>query len=58
MPFKGKGKARADDAVGIDSILSALEKWASEKKGEEPLVVAVVGVTNVRVQIPSLRAFY
>ncbi|KIK65687.1 hypothetical protein GYMLUDRAFT_56349 [Collybiopsis luxurians FD-317 M1] len=45
---KGKGKAKdpVDDALGADAILKCLNKWASEKKGDEPFTVAVVGVTN------------
>ncbi|KAH9950048.1 hypothetical protein B0H21DRAFT_21208 [Amylocystis lapponica] len=43
---KGKGKERADDAWGIDSILACLHAWAQEQEGDAPLVVAVVGVTN------------
>ncbi|KJA16108.1 hypothetical protein HYPSUDRAFT_47760 [Hypholoma sublateritium FD-334 SS-4] len=47
---RGKGKAPkppTSDAVGADSVLSCLSHWAKEKKGTEPLAVAVVGVTNV-----------
>ncbi|KAF8966516.1 hypothetical protein BDZ97DRAFT_1808256 [Flammula alnicola] len=47
---KGKGKAPKiplDDAVGADSIIACLAHWAKEKKGDQPLTVAVVGVTNV-----------
>ncbi|KAF4616168.1 hypothetical protein D9613_011422 [Agrocybe pediades] len=46
---KGKGKAKipVNDAVGTESILAALSHYAKEKKGDEPLVVAVVGVVNV-----------
>ncbi|KAF9474929.1 hypothetical protein BDN70DRAFT_884317 [Pholiota conissans] len=47
---KGKGKAPkipTSDAMGADSILTCLSHWAKEKKGDEPLAVAVVGVTNV-----------
>ncbi|KAL1732837.1 hypothetical protein EV714DRAFT_282387 [Schizophyllum commune] len=43
---KGKGKAPSNDAIGAGPILEQLQKWASEKKGDEPLTVAVVGVTN------------
>ncbi|OBZ71764.1 Guanine nucleotide-binding protein-like NSN1 [Grifola frondosa] len=43
---KGKGKERADDAWGVDSVLSCLRLWAEEKKDDKPLVVAVVGLTN------------
>lgn len=48
---KGKGKAKlpTDDAVGANAVLSRLGQWAKEKKGGEPLTVAVVGVTNVRL---------
>ncbi|GJE84787.1 nuclear GTP-binding protein [Phanerochaete sordida] len=45
-PAKGKGKERADDALGASSVIAALEKFASEKSADEPLVVAVVGSTN------------
>ena len=46
-PAKGKGKERADDALGASTVIAALKKFASEKTSDEPLVVAVVGVTNV-----------
>ncbi|KAI0699854.1 P-loop containing nucleoside triphosphate hydrolase protein [Cytidiella melzeri] len=46
VPSKGKGKARADDAVGVDSIISLLGQSAEEKSGDKPLAVAVVGLTN------------
>jgi len=48
---KGKGKAKIpiDDALGAESVLSCLSQWAKEKKGEEALTVAVVGVANVRL---------
>lgn len=47
---KGKGKAKdlVDDALGADTILKCLGKWAEEKKDGSPFAVAVVGVTNVR----------
>ena len=54
VPVKGKGKERADDALGLDSVLSILEKWAGEKTGDEPLAVAVVGLTNVRPLLNAL----
>ncbi|KAF7301581.1 hypothetical protein MIND_00723600 [Mycena indigotica] len=46
---KGKGKAKASysDALGADAILDILGAWAEAKKGDTPLCVAVVGVTNV-----------
>ena len=44
---KGKTKAIADDALGVDSILECLGEWAKSKTGDEPLTVAVLGVTNV-----------
>ncbi|EED77903.1 predicted protein [Postia placenta Mad-698-R] len=44
---KGKGRECADDAWGCDSVLACLRRWAQEKEGEAPLVVAVVGVANV-----------
>lgn len=45
--MKGKGKERADDALGVDAILVCLRQWSQAKSNDEPLVVAVVGVTNV-----------
>ncbi|KAL1744619.1 hypothetical protein HDZ31DRAFT_82542 [Schizophyllum fasciatum] len=44
---KGKGKAPANDAIGAGPILLQLQSWAAEKKGDAPLTVAVVGMTNV-----------
>ncbi|EIW62162.1 P-loop containing nucleoside triphosphate hydrolase protein [Trametes versicolor FP-101664 SS1] len=44
---KGKAKERVDDAWGLDATLAVLQQWANEKKGDSPLTVAVVGVTNV-----------
>lgn len=41
---KGKEKERADDALGVSSILSCLSEWSHS---DQPLVVAVTGVTNV-----------
>ena len=46
---KAKAKEPEDDAVGVDSVLACLGKWAQAKKGDGPLSVAVVGVTNVRI---------
>ncbi|KAI0346977.1 hypothetical protein BDW22DRAFT_1480687 [Trametopsis cervina] len=46
VPSKEKGKARADDALGLDSVLTLLGQWAQEKAGEKPLTVAIVGGTN------------
>ncbi|TFY66015.1 hypothetical protein EVG20_g5076 [Dentipellis fragilis] len=43
---KGKQKAPANDAWGIDSVTALLSKWADEKAGSDPLTVAVVGLTN------------
>ncbi|KIP09819.1 hypothetical protein PHLGIDRAFT_11671 [Phlebiopsis gigantea 11061_1 CR5-6] len=43
---KGKGKERADDAMGASSVIAALERWAVEKTSGEPLLAAVVGFTN------------
>lgn len=56
---KGKGKAskpKADDAVGAEAVRACLSNWAKEKKSGEPLVVAIVGVTNVRSPI-TFRLF-
>ena len=50
VPSKGKGKARADDALGLDTVIAALEKFTGEQ--ESPLVIAVTGVTNVRMHFP------
>ncbi|KAJ7229052.1 hypothetical protein GGX14DRAFT_416477, partial [Mycena pura] len=46
---KGKAKAKAprDDALGSDAVLQLLGEWAEQKKGDDPLCVAVVGITNV-----------
>ncbi len=44
---KGKGKLPADDAIGVDALLKALLPWTKDK-GDEPLIVAVAGFTNVR----------
>ncbi|KAI0079950.1 hypothetical protein K474DRAFT_1658485 [Panus rudis PR-1116 ss-1] len=41
---KGKGKKRADDALGLQAVSEKLEALAKEK--DSPLVVAVVGWTN------------
>jgi len=49
---KAKAKIPTDDAVGRDSVLACLAQWAKEKKGSEPLAVAVVGVTNVSIIDP------
>lgn len=46
---KGKAKESAVDALGVDAVLEVLGKWANEKQGDEPLTVAVAGVTNVRL---------
>ncbi|GLB33406.1 putative GNL3L/Grn1 putative GTPase [Lyophyllum shimeji] len=44
---KGKEKPRADDGLGVDSILACLGEWAKAKKEDQPLAVAVVGIANV-----------
>ncbi|KDR74391.1 hypothetical protein GALMADRAFT_250307 [Galerina marginata CBS 339.88] len=44
---KGKSKVPVDDALGADSLLACFAHLAREKKGDEPLAVAVIGVTNV-----------
>lgn len=48
---KGKGKAKIskDDALGAESVLKCLSHWAKEKEGDGALIVAVVGVANVRL---------
>jgi nuclear GTP-binding protein len=52
---KGKGKAKApsDNALGADSVLECLGKWAEQQTGDKPLCVAVVGFTNVRLPFAS-----
>ncbi|KAF8816517.1 P-loop containing nucleoside triphosphate hydrolase protein [Phlegmacium glaucopus] len=47
VKVKAKAKLPIDDALGAQSVLDCLSQWAKEKKGEEPLIVAVVGVANV-----------
>ncbi len=49
LSTKDKGKERADNALGLDPVLSLLGEWAQEKTSDEPLLVAVIGVTNVRL---------
>ncbi|TEB29419.1 hypothetical protein FA13DRAFT_1734606 [Coprinellus micaceus] len=44
---KGKSKAPIDDSLGGDSLLAYLASLGKDKKGDEPLTVAVTGVTNV-----------
>lgn len=43
---KGKAKAPVDDGMGTDALLEFLGKLASGRDGQEPLVVAVVGLAN------------
>ena len=45
---KGKEKKPSDDAWGLDAVYTLLGRWAHEKAGDDPLRVAVVGLTNVR----------
>lgn len=45
-PSKGKGKARADDALGLDALLSLLGQWSQSHSTDKPFTVAVVGFTN------------
>ena len=44
---KGRERERADDAWGLDSLTTLLQQWATEKKGNGPLTLVVVGITNV-----------
>ncbi|KAI0723530.1 hypothetical protein C8Q76DRAFT_723215 [Earliella scabrosa] len=44
---KGKERERADDAWGLDAASALFRSLAEQKQGDEPLAVAVVGVTNV-----------
>jgi nuclear GTP-binding protein len=44
----GKAKEPADDALGSTAITTHLGNLAAEKPEGAPLVVAVIGVTNVR----------
>ncbi|EIN10256.1 hypothetical protein PUNSTDRAFT_99645 [Punctularia strigosozonata HHB-11173 SS5] len=41
-----KTSERADDAVGVDGVLSQFEDWSKDETGDEPFTVAVLGVTN------------
>ncbi|KAF7971036.1 hypothetical protein HWV62_22155 [Athelia sp. TMB] len=43
---KPKAKASTTDAPSAGSILDQFASWAQEKAGEEPLTVAIVGLTN------------
>lgn len=48
---KGKGKAPPrNDALGSEAILEQLASWAAEKEGDS-LMVAVTGLTNVRIPL-------
>lgn len=52
---KGKGKApkpKTNDATGAEAVRSWIAHWAKQKKGDEPLAVAIIGVTNVRFSVP------
>jgi len=44
---KGKANEYLDDALGVDSVLECLGRWAQGKDEKDPLVVAVVGLVNV-----------
>lgn len=55
---KGKAKISNDDALGAESVLNCLSRWAKEKEGEEPLNVAVVGVANVRLLADFFRLLF
>lgn len=46
---KGKAKVSSDNALGAESLLNCLSQWAKEKEGDETLIVAVVGMANVRL---------
>ena len=43
---RGKAKTPVNDAVGADSILSCLSKWAKQIGHDEPLTIAIPGVVN------------
>ncbi|TFY73577.1 hypothetical protein EWM64_g10435 [Hericium alpestre] len=43
---KGKQKAPTNDAWGVEAVRAMLKGWAQEKTGDEPLTLAVVGLTN------------
>ena len=45
---KGKEKIPVDNALGAQPLLNCLSQWAKEKEGKDALIVAVVGVANVR----------
>lgn len=51
VKVKGKGKAKIpnNDGLGVDSVLACLGEWAQSKKGDEPLSVSILGLTNVRI---------
>ena len=51
---KGKEKASLVDALGASSIRTYLSELARDKDGDEPLVVAVVGLTNVSIDISQI----
>lgn len=55
---KGKAKARhlPSDAQGSQSVIKFLTHWAKEKTNNksEPLAVAVVGLTNVRLSLYAI----
>ena len=57
--FKPKSDVhyRPDDALGRDAIVECLNMWEAQKVGTDPLVVAVVGVVNVRLSA-LLRILY
>jgi len=44
---KGKAKVSADDGLGVDSVVAYLSEAARAKNDDKPLVVAVLGLTNV-----------
>jgi nuclear GTP-binding protein len=46
---RGKEKAPVNDAIGASSIFAYLSKCAQEKEGDEPVAVAIVGLTNVSI---------
>jgi len=46
---RGKEMVPVNDATGASSILAYLSECAQEKEGDEPVAVAIVGLTNVSV---------
>jgi hypothetical protein len=48
---QASAKLSADDALGTKAVMSLLTHWGAEQPEGKPLTVAVIGVTNVGVNI-------